>query len=190
MWAYDPGLGINPVKTEVVLFTRRYKPSSFRPLKLNGTELKLKQEAHFLGLILGRKLSCKLNVINRIKKASIVLYACNRVLGRKWVLGSRMTHRIYTAVVRPILTYECLAWWEYLDRNTNSKLIQRLQRSARIIISGALRITPTSALETILGLISLALFCRGAAVKVSKRLWATGQWHDSDIGHAMFLREV
>ena len=28
------------------------------------------------------------------------------------------------------------------------------------------------------------------AVEISKRLWATGQWHDSNIGHAKILREV
>ena len=38
VWASVRRLGVNPVKTEVVLFTGRYK--TFRPLKLNGTERK------------------------------------------------------------------------------------------------------------------------------------------------------
>ena len=57
MLASDRGLSVNPVKTEVLFFKRRYKPPTFRPLKLNGTELKLKKKAYFLGLILDRKLS-------------------------------------------------------------------------------------------------------------------------------------
>ena len=42
----------------------------------------------------------------------------------KWGLRPRIIHWIYT-LVRPILTCGCLVWWESLDRNTNSKLIQR-----------------------------------------------------------------
>ena len=95
----------------------------------------------------------------------------------------RITHWIYTAVVRPILTYGYLVWWESLYRNTKSKLIQRLQRSACIIINGALRNTHTSSLVIILGLFPLVLFCRGATAKISKYLW-------SDIDHAKILRKV
>ena len=65
-WTSGRGLRVNPVKTQVVLFTRRYKPLTFPPMKLNGTELKLKQEAQFLELILDRKLSWKSNTIKRI----------------------------------------------------------------------------------------------------------------------------
>ena len=84
---------------------------------------------------------------------------------------SRMTYWFYTAVVRPFLTYGCVVWWESLDRNTNSELIQRLQRSAYIIISGSLHTTPTSAPEIILGLFPFDLFCRRMAAKISERLW-------------------
>ena len=83
--ATDRGLCVNPEKT------KENKPPIFRPLKLNGTELKLKQEAHFLGLILDRKLSWKSNIIKRIEKAFTALCACNRVLG--WKCGLRP--RIY-----------------------------------------------------------------------------------------------
>ena len=58
--------------------TKKYKS-----LKLNRTKLKLKQEANFLRLIMDRKLSWKSNIFNRIKNASIALYACNSMLERK-----------------------------------------------------------------------------------------------------------
>ena len=61
-------------------------------------ELELKEETRFLEIILDRKLSWQPNI-------TIDLYACNKVLGKKWGLRPRMTHWIYTAVIRPILTY-------------------------------------------------------------------------------------
>ena len=36
----------------------------------------------------------------------------------------------------------------------------------------------------------LNLFCREVAAKISKRPWASGLWHDSDVGHAKILRKV
>ena len=67
-----------------------------------------------------------------------------------------MTHWIYTEVVRAILTYGWLVRWESLNKTTNLNLIHRFQLSACIIISGALRTTPTIALEMILYLLPLA----------------------------------
>ena len=69
-WASDRGLGVYPVKTEVVIFMRRNTAFSSTETERNGTETQGR------GLILDRKLSWKPNVVNRIKKASIALYAC------------------------------------------------------------------------------------------------------------------
>ena len=68
-------------------------------------ELKLKQEADFLGLSLDEKLSCMV------------------VTGYWGGNGTSDLELLYTAVVRPILTYGCLIWWESFDWNFISKLI-------------------------------------------------------------------
>ena len=60
--------------------------------------MELKDEVHILGLVVVRKLSWKSNNVNRMKKHSIVLYACKK--GRNW--GHRMTHGIFKAVVETI----------------------------------------------------------------------------------------
>ena len=48
------------------------------------------------------------------------------------------------------------------------KLIQRLQRSVCVIVSGAVRTTPTSALEIIMDHFPLDLFCRGSGKEVKE----------------------
>ena len=51
-WAKLNGLGVNPSKTELVLFTRKRKINGFVPPKMDGSELKLSQEAKYLSIIL------------------------------------------------------------------------------------------------------------------------------------------
>lgn len=80
------GLGVSLDKTEVVFFTRKYKPPSIGSLRLHGKELGLRDEALFLGLVLDRKLSWKSNAIDRFRKAPIALFTCNRGLSKKWGL--------------------------------------------------------------------------------------------------------
>jgi len=183
-WAISRGLGVNPSKTEVVLFTRKHRIPSIPPLTLDREPIALKSEAQFLGVILDRKLNWKPNIIQRAKKASVALYSCKRALGKKWGLKPIMMYWIYTAVVRPILTYGSLVWWKSLEKDTHHTPLRKIQRSACIAITGALRTTPTSALEVLLHLIPLDLHCKQTAAITSYRLRASQQWSHSNIGHA------
>jgi len=56
-WAEQNGLGANPQKTELVLFTRKYKIPSLRLPTLGRTQIKLSKEAKYLGVIIDSKLS-------------------------------------------------------------------------------------------------------------------------------------
>ncbi|KAH8292936.1 hypothetical protein KR044_009660, partial [Drosophila immigrans] len=94
----------NPQKTDLVLFTRRYKIPSFKLPTLGGTK-----EAKYLGVILDSKLSWRRNSVERMKKALQAFFVCKKAFGKGWGL---QLHWFYTAMVRPILTYGALAWWE------------------------------------------------------------------------------
>ncbi|XP_033229106.1 monocarboxylate transporter 10-like [Belonocnema kinseyi] len=56
-WCKGPGLSVNPSKTDVVAFTRRYKWGTKGTLKLEGQKLKIKGQAKYLGVTLDKKLS-------------------------------------------------------------------------------------------------------------------------------------
>ena len=53
------GLDINAEKTDIVLFTRRYKISRWYPPKIDSRVLTLKSHAKYLGVILYSKLLWK-----------------------------------------------------------------------------------------------------------------------------------
>ena len=55
-WAVSCGLNINPLKTELVLFTKKHTPANLTLPKLDGVSISLSSEAKYLGVILDSKL--------------------------------------------------------------------------------------------------------------------------------------
>jgi hypothetical protein len=58
---------------------------------------------------------------------------------------------IYTAVVRPIITYAATIWWPRVKFKTSQAELRKLQRMACLGITGAMRTAPTAAMEVLLG---------------------------------------
>lgn len=189
-WAEENGLGVNPEKTVLVLFTRRYKIPSFRPPKVRGQTLTLSQEAKYLGVILDAKLSWKRNVEERMKKGVNAFYICRKMFGRKWGLQPKLIHWLYTAVVRPIITYGALVWWEAMNKRTYVGRLAKVQRLAAIGTTGAQRSTPQAALDVLLNLLPLDLYIKGLAAKSALRLRETGLWKQSKYGHTVILEAM
>ena len=173
-WACSKGLGVNADKTELVLFSRRHKIPVFKLPKLDGKEIRLSEEAKYLGIILDKKLNWKSNVEARRKKALIAWFTCNKCLGKKWGLKPYIARWIYTAVVRPVLSYGALVWWNATKTACRKNRLDTVQRQACVGISGAMRSTPQTALEVILNIIPLELYLIGLAFKSAYRLITLG----------------
>jgi len=154
-WAERSGLGINPDKTELVLFSRKYKIPQLKPPKLKETNLSFSESAKYLGLVLDKKLDWNLNIQERSRKAIVALYTCRKAIGLKWGMSPYIVHWLYTAVVRPILLYGILVWWPALLRQTTNNKINKIERMAELCITGALRSTPSDALDAILNIRTL-----------------------------------
>ena len=187
-WAEKWGLGINPSKTEMVLFTRKHKLPTFVKPKLKGEELKLSDQAKYLGVILDRKLNWNQHIEERRKKAYAAQYICRRFSGSTWGLIPKISHWLYISVVRPILTYGCIVWWPALLRTTARKRLTAVQRSACLGTSGALRSTPTEALECMLNLTPIDLHVKELAAKSAVRLLASKQFKELTYGHSKILK--
>ncbi|XP_017465837.1 PREDICTED: uncharacterized protein LOC108358852 [Rhagoletis zephyria] len=187
-WATTVNLEVNADKTDAVLFTRRYKIPAWKPPRLNGAELSIKDHTKYLGVILDSKLMWKLNVEERVKKASGALYACKKMLGTTWGLSPGLMHWCYTAVVKPILLYGALVWWTAANKISYRKPLERLQRLAALCITGALRTTPTAALERLLGLPPIDIAVESTAAKSATRLMALGEFSARTFGHSSICR--
>lgn len=189
-WADKVGLSINADKTDLILFTKRYKVPLWIPPKINATRLTPKTQVKYLGIVLDSKLAWKPNVLERVKKATIALYASKKMLSSTWGLSPNLMHWIYISVVRPTLLYGVLVWWQATEKKTYNKLMERTQRQALLCISGALRSTPTKALEVILGIDPLDIHAQVTAGKAAQRLVAAGNMSPQVFGHSSIGRDM
>lgn len=155
-------LSVNPSKVGAMLFTNKRK-FEVKPLKLFGTEIKLVSEFKFLGLTLDCKLSWKPHLEKRIKKACMTFGQCRRAIGRTWGLTPKAVYWLYTAVVRPILSYGAVAWWAKAQAPTIVAKLYHLQRLGLIAITGAMTTTPTAAMECLCGLKPLHIYAEAEA---------------------------
>jgi hypothetical protein len=89
--------------------------------------------------------------IKRVKdKANKALLACRGIVGPRWGLRPAMMRWIYTMVVRPMMSYAAFVWWQRSEQTTASAELQKVQRLACLLTTGALNSAPTNALEAML----------------------------------------
>jgi len=87
-----------------------------------------------------------------------------------------IVHWLYTAIDRPILLYGNIVWGPSLKKSCNLRILHKIQRSAELCISGALRTTATEALNTILNLQPLDLLANSWASATALRLREAAAW--------------
>ena len=189
-WCQGCGLGVNPTKTELVLFTRRYKIPKFNTPRINGVSLSLSNEAKYLGLILDSKLNWNLNTNNRTTKAVNALYCCKKAIGLNWGLNPRNAYWLCNCVIRPILFYGATVWWPALEKSYQQAKFERIMRMMSIMTTGALRTTPSKALFTILNWLPPDIAAKKIAAQTALRLCATRAWKYQGYGHANILGNI
>lgn len=188
LWAESCGLNINPKKTEILLFTR--KKIEFGTISLQGVKIKKSNSAKFLGVIFTPTLSWRLQVEERAKKAQAAFYACRSSFGKTWGLSPKLTHWIYTAIVRPILLYGVVIWWKALEIDDYIDILSKVQRNVALGSTGALGSTPAAALDIFLGMSPIKLFAKEVVFKTAARLKAINSWSDKDYGHSIITRKI
>jgi len=182
-WCKDHNLSVNPTKTEMMLFTRKYKVEQIKPITLFGQCLTLNYQVKYLGVILDPKLNWKLHLEAKCRKATIAFHQVRRIAGVTWGMTPRVIHWLYTAVIRPIISYAAVVWWPRVTLITASKQLDHIQRLACLYITGAVRTTPTAALELIIGISPLPIHIRQEAMSACYRLQLNNQWAQTNHGH-------
>jgi len=184
-WTAVCGLGVNLEKTELVLFTRKYKIPNLILPELHQARLTPSNQAKYRGVILDKKLLWTDNILDRTRKAAIALFACKKDIGRRWGFSPMIVHWLCTAIVRPILLYGNIVWWHSLERNCNLRILHKIQRSSELCISGALCTTATETLNTILDL--QPLLAKSWASATALRLREAAAWTTGSTGHSSIL---
>jgi ribonuclease HI len=190
-WCAENGLAVNPTKIELVLFTRRRKLDGYRAPTLRGRELVLSDRVKFLGVHLDKKLTWNVHVKAKCQRAIAALWQCRRALGKTWGITPRTARWLYTSIVRPMISYAAVVWWNKTEQVTAQQMLGRVQRLACVGITGAVRTTPTAALELLLDIRPLHIHVKGEAMAACYRLLRAGQWRRcTGMGHTRIKADL
>ena len=107
---------------------------------------------------------------------------CRRIVGKTWGIKPSMMKWIYTAMIRPIMSYACVSWAGGLNKKYLVRKLTKVQRLACLMISSAFPGTPTGALEILLNITPMEEFLLAEAVRGSYRITVSGLWHVNPIG--------
>ena len=82
-----------------------------------------------------------------------------------------MVYWLYTTVLRPSIFHDALVWWPKVMQKKPTKIqLGRIQRMACLAIMGAMKSTPTAAMEVLLNLTALDLLIMAKARMTLYRL--------------------
>ncbi|MHC0449257.1 MAG: hypothetical protein ACRY3E_04090, partial [Candidatus Lariskella arthropodorum] len=64
--------------------------------------------------------------------------ACRNAIGKTWGLKPKGERFIYTSVIIPMISYGSVVWWHKLKLKTYISRVEKVQRAACIMITGAM----------------------------------------------------
>ena len=176
-WCDRVDLGIHPGKIVSILFTKHRK-YNFIPLRLEGKEIELQSETRHLGITLDSKLNWSSHCRSKATRGSMAVAQCRRALGKKWGLTPKICMWIYTAVIRPTITYGSVAWITAVNLRKNRGILEKPHRLALLGALGGMRSTPTEGMECLTGIKPIDLHLLEVALVTQARLNRHGDWLD------------
>ena len=166
-WGRHCGLTFNPEKSVAVIFTRRQKVAPC-PLYIDGKPIEYKQEVKYLGVTLDSKLHWKKHIDDKISKAKRFITQVANITRKNWGPKPRLMRWAYLGIVRPMVTYASMIWGH--RASYHEKRLRRLNRMAINTMGSFPKSTPTAALEVMLDIMPLHLYCAQEALAARGRL--------------------
>lgn len=110
-WCIEHEQTVNTDKTKLILFTNKRRIDGFVAPKIFGVRIELSESAKVLGVIFNSKFNWNEHIGNRSCKAIAAFWQCRSAFGKDWGLKPNVLAWVYTAIVRPMLTYAAVIWW-------------------------------------------------------------------------------
>jgi len=128
---------VNPNNPDLVIFTRKRELPGFIKPVFSGFTLHHFTLAKYLCVVPNSWLTWREHVNIRVE-AHKSLCTCRRASGAMGGLKPKVVNWLYASFIRPFITFASLVWWPC-----------RLQTLVCLGITGAMRTTPTSAMEAL-----------------------------------------
>jgi hypothetical protein len=121
-WLSNWRVKVNETKSAQVTFTNRRTDCPV--VTINETQLPVKKEVKYLGLILDQKLTCRPHITAKKTQINLKLRQMNWLIGRKSKLTTENKLLLYKAIIKPIWSYGIQLWG--CAKPSNTKIIQRV----------------------------------------------------------------
>jgi len=110
-----------------------------------------------------------------------------KVTGATWGMTPETVLWLYTAIIRPYISYAAVVWWPRVNLRTVNNQFEHIQRLACLYSTGSMSTTPTAALEILFGLSPLPVYIRQEAMMACHfqpiLLWPNGCMHQDATGY-------
>ena len=123
-WFRKWRIEVNPDKSQAVLFTKPRKRDlpSLSPISMYGKPIPWAKQAKYLGVTLDSHLSFREHIKKARDRASFVMGRLHFLLTARSSLSLKCKMRLYTAVIRPIMTYACVIF-----AHSNPRVLYKMQ---------------------------------------------------------------
>ena len=172
-WGETLGLTFNPAKTVCMLFTRDTEKTIKYPrnkLRINNTDINFSSDTRYLGVQIDNKLNWNQHFDKVTTRAKQYIAGLARSLNKTWGPKPKIARWLYTAIVRPRLSYASVAWAHSITQIHRKQKLERINRLASTILTPLRVKTPSAALEIINDLTPLDLFLQEVGLNTFCRL--------------------
>jgi hypothetical protein len=153
--------------------TKMGPPPQYPPLYLNNQIISYKTETTYLGVLLTDQLKWTSHFNRAFSKAKKDMVRISKALHKKFGPSPKLTHWIYTGIIRPKITYAAHIWCGGISNYIFDKKSTQIQRWALTKMGPIRENTPTVGLEIIMNTIPLHIHLQKVSLKTAHNLLTT-----------------
>ena len=176
-WCEANGLKLNAIKTQIIIFSRKYNIQLPRPIRLHGIDIEFCKTVKYLGLHLDSKLNWQQHIQSTTQKCTKILFAARKMIGDRWGITPDKTIWIYNSIIKPIITYACVTWApRILNQRSKIYSLNRPGNLSLLMATGAKNTSSQEALHQLFSLLPISLELEKEALLQALRLKYLDHW--------------
>lgn len=156
-WIFDKGFSISENKSSITVFSRKHKLPVEEVVNLAGLQFPLRDQVKILGLWMDRKMTWKKHVQYVVKKCERSVNILRSLTRTWWGADPKILKILYQSIVRSHIDYALPIYGG--TKKCHFKKLEQIQFKSLRIILGAMKSSPTNALEVEAGVMPLNLRC-------------------------------